>query len=61
MNPNGIDMAEVDFDDEPRCDYCEKLTHGDYRRIERLGTITIACGRCTDHWDDDAEREAVPA
>ena len=60
MNPNGIDMAEVDTNDDTRCTYCEFLTHGDYRRmVDSHGEITIVCGTCSDKWADEYREEAV--
>ena len=58
-NPNGVDLAEVDFTDDTRCTYCESLTYGDDRpMVDSHGTITIVCGTCSDKWAAD-DREAV--
>ena len=38
---------------QPRCDYCDGPTFGDYRTINRVHTLSIACGPCTDKWDSD--------
>lgn len=43
---------------EPLCDYCQRPTFGDYRRISRAHSVSIACGSCTDHWAERYE-EAI--
>lgn len=44
-------MCAVRESGEPLCDYCNRPTFGDYRRISRAHTVTNACGVCTDKWD----------
>lgn len=44
-------------DSEAICDFCDKRTFGDHRLISMAHTISVACGSCTDHWDDEYRRE----
>ena len=42
----------------PACDYCDRPTFGDYRRIDGK-VISIACGVCMDKWAERYERGAA--
>ena len=43
------------------CDYCERRTWGDFIYITRGGAVSVVCGTCRDHWDDDYQREVGDA